>query len=156
MEFGDDSGHTFIQLTPDRIDEILLIENSSYPNPWSRELLLNEFAKEVSLRPALEFSGRIVAQSFSHLVLDELHILNLAVHPDFRRRGLGSALLGHLMSLAHSRGATHALLEVRTGNLPAQELYRSFGFEQVGVRKGYYADNREDALLLVAMVERVL
>ena len=141
-----------IELTPDRIDEIVFIENSSYPNPWSRELLLNEFNKEISLRPALELNGVIVAQSFSHLVLDELHILNLAVHPDFRRKGIGRELLRQLLSTGYRKGATHALLEVRVSNAAAQELYRSFGFQQVGIRKAYYADNREDALLLVAMV----
>lgn len=156
MESGGNASLRLIELTPDRIDEIVAIEISSYPNPWSKELLLNEFSKEISVRPALESCGRIVAQSFSHLVLDELHILNLAVRQEFRRQGLARNLLGRLLALAQSRGATHAMLEVRTGNEAAKSLYRAFGFEQVAVRKSYYADNKEDALLLMAMIERSL
>lgn len=156
MRSGGDSDVRLIELELSQLDEIVCIENSSYPNPWSRELIVNEFAKDISLRLGFELRGRIVAQSFSHLVLDELHILNLAVAPEFRKKGIGGKLLKELLLEAQRRGANHALLEVRVGNDAARALYRGFGFEQVGIRKAYYADNREDALLLVAILSSII
>jgi ribosomal-protein-alanine N-acetyltransferase len=81
------------------------------------------------------------------VVADEMHLLNLAVHPAHRRRGISRALLTAAMEQARSRGAAVVWLEVRPSNQAALTLYRSFGFEEVGVRRNYYTDNGEDALI---------
>jgi ribosomal-protein-alanine N-acetyltransferase len=82
------------------------------------------------------------------LLGDELHIANIAVAPKFRRLGLGRRLLGHVLHRAAEKGMQSATLEVRVGNRAALSLYESYGFQEVGRRKRYYSDNREDALLL--------
>jgi len=82
------------------------------------------------------------------LILDEVHIATLAVNPTFRQHHIGQRLLAHTLIKAVDLGAKKAFLEVRKGNLPARELYRKFGFIEVGVRRWYYQDNREDAVLM--------
>lgn len=144
---GDD-GLAPGELTIEMLPRVIFIEQHSYPNPWSKELLSAEFVKAISFRPCLFRDGIVVAQSFSHLVVDELHILNLAVAPDERGKGLGTKLLRYILEEGTRRGARHATLEVRVSNLVAQRLYRNFGFRKVGVRKHYYNDNLEDALVL--------
>jgi ribosomal-protein-alanine N-acetyltransferase len=92
-------------------------------------------------QPALGYGG-------FWLIVDEAHICTLAVHPEWRGRGLGELLLVHMVDLATTLNALVATLEVRTSNLVAQQLYRKYGFEVVGLRKGYYSDNHEDALIM--------
>jgi ribosomal-protein-alanine N-acetyltransferase len=85
--------------------------------------------------------------SFHHVV-DEMEILNIAVRPELRRRGLGARLLGLALGICAEMGVRLAALEVRTGNAPALALYARFGFVRVGLRRGYYADTGEDAVLM--------
>lgn len=94
-----------------------------------------------ALLPVLGYGG------FWHVV-DEAHICTLAVHPGWRGRGLGELLLVHLIEQATARNAAVVTLEVRTSNLVAQQLYRKYGFAVAGLRKGYYSDNQEDALIM--------
>ena len=82
------------------------------------------------------------------LVADELQLLNIAIAPDWRRRGIARLLIDELLAFAQTRACVLITLEVRSSNHPAQTLYRSYGFREVAVRKQYYADNREDALLM--------
>lgn len=148
---SDDEQSQFVvcELEPQWLDDIVRIENACYSNPWSRELLANEFKKNVSFRLAVRAGDLLVAHSFNHLVIDELHVLNLAVDPQWRCRGVGTLLLGSVLAGARERGGRNAYLEVRTSNSTAQSLYERFGFRRVGVRHRYYADNQEDALVYV-------
>ena len=100
----------------------------------------------------LEFKARVVAVIVLWRVLDEAHIATIAVHPDFRRRGIGRALLRTSMDAAYAEGARIYHLEVRAGNLAAQEMYADFGYEIVGRRPKYYQNNGEDALLLTLIL----
>jgi ribosomal-protein-alanine N-acetyltransferase len=134
-------------------EALCALERRCYSHPWSAELIRGEFRKEISLRLGLVVGGpsgsdSIVAYSFNYIVADELHVLNLAVHPDFRGRGHGKQLLSAVLKYAVSRGATYATLEVRQSNAIAKTLYSSMGFEVVGIRKNYYRDNLENALVL--------
>lgn len=97
---------------------------------------------------ALTETGRLVAYGGISLAADEAEILNIAVHPDFRHLGIGSRLMRHLMHAAHERGAASLYLEVRASNVAAHALYRSLGFDEIGVRKNYYKSPREDAVLM--------
>lgn len=137
-----------IYLDRTRAEEICALEPRCYSHPWSSDLIRSEFEKEISFRPALERGDRVIAYSFNYIVVDELHVLNLAVIPEERRNGIGRRLFAELLAGAFDRGARHATLEVRQSNHVAQRLYSSFGFELAGMRRHYYRDNSEHALVL--------
>ena len=132
------------------LDEIVAIEAASFNNPWTRDMYERELQNpDVSFLYVLRVPGQgIVAFCSFWLVLDEVHINNLAVRGDFRGRGLGTALLGHVLQAGASRGAGRATLEVRRSNAPARRLYESLGFEIAATRPNYYVSPAEDALIL--------
>jgi ribosomal-protein-alanine N-acetyltransferase len=128
---------------------VLLIERASFPTPWTEA----NFRHEIEDNPmawnlVAKIGGRVVGFACAYVVADEVMINDLAVEERSRRRGAGSALLRLLLDGARSRGCRRATLEVRPGNGPARALYGSFGFTVSGLRRGYYADTGEDALLL--------
>lgn len=102
----------------------------------------------VAVSPSSAGGEELIGLIGMWLVVDEAHIGTVAVHPEWRRKGIARRLMEHALREADVQGMVLAHLEVRRGNLPALELYRSFGFEQVGERPHYYEDNGEDALLL--------
>ena len=136
--------------TPDEIDAILAIEQASFTNPWTREMYVAELKNEgVSFFYLARDKGRqIVGFCSFWRVLDELHINNLAVVPEFRRRGVATALLRRVMEEAARFGTRRTMLEVRRSNTAAQELYERFGFVVAGTRSNYYTNPVEDALVL--------
>jgi|SRR3954465_2386370 ribosomal-protein-alanine N-acetyltransferase len=133
-----------------QIDEVLAIEEVSFTNPWSREMYLAELENAgVSFcYLARHADGRSIGFCSVWRVLDELHINNLAVLPDFRRSGVATALLAHVLGQGAAMGARRATLEVRRSNDSARLLYERFGFTLAGVRRDYYAKPVEDALVL--------
>jgi [ribosomal protein S18]-alanine N-acetyltransferase len=136
--------------SPDQIDAVLAIEHSSFSNPWTREMYLSELANRGVSYCYLAADDEGLAVGFCSFwrVLDELHINNLAVRPEFRLQGVASALLRHVLSQGARLGATRATLEVRRSNEAARQLYERFGFVIAGVRRGYYTSPVEDALIL--------
>lgn len=133
----------------DDLEEVLRIERLSFTIPWSKraflyELLENQRALYLVAWEAKQIRGYIGMW----IVLDEGHITNLAVHPDYRRRGIGRVLLETLMMESAKRGIQRLTLEVRRSNLGAQALYHGLGFKEAGIRHRYYQDNREDALIM--------
>lgn len=137
------------------LDAIVAIENCSFPFPWSRNLLKAEInGKEFSFVYVLRLvqpspsAGTLVGYIYFWLAADEVHILDIAVDPNYRRFGYGRQLLRFALDFGRERGACSAFLEVRASNLAARRFYETEGFEQIGVRKQYYSDNREDAHLL--------
>lgn len=134
------------------LDRVLHIERLSFPTPWPRsayryELEHNQRATYLVLVSHDEGEQLLGYVGF-WVVVDEAHIATIAVDPRARRRGLGALLLLRAMEDAQRQGAQTVTLEVRRSNLAAQALYAKFGFRQLGLRPAYYADNREDALLL--------
>lgn len=127
------------------------IEKLSFPAPWSLWCFLAEYANSKSTilvaGPPPPEPWEIWGYLVYWLLADEMHLLNLAVHPAHRRRGIARLLLTTALARAHSQGAAVVWLEVRPSNRAALALYQSFGFEEVGIRPGYYADNGEDALI---------
>jgi ribosomal-protein-alanine N-acetyltransferase len=132
------------------LDAIERIENAVYPTPWSRSMFAGELAKpsSLSLGGFDPDSGRLVAYLIVSRYVDAWHIMNLAVDPDWRRLGVASRLLDELFELTGSDPRRGYTLEVRVSNTTAIALYEHFGFESSGLRRGYYTDNREDALIM--------
>jgi ribosomal-protein-alanine N-acetyltransferase len=136
------------------LDSVLYIDRLSFSMPWPESAYRYEINKNKGamlwvaeeIHPPQE--DRVVGMIVVWLILDEAHIATLAVHPDFRERGIGSRLLEFALTEALHRGARKARLEVRAGNQIAQSLYEGFGFEVVHRRPRYYRDNNEDALLM--------
>jgi ribosomal-protein-alanine N-acetyltransferase len=132
------------------LDDILLIERASFSNPWTREMYMRELQNpDVSFLYVLRMAPEgIVAFCSFWVVLDEIHINNIAVRGDFQGRGLGAALLQRVLEVGASRGAERATLEVRRSNTPARRLYERLGFEIAATRPNYYVSPSEDALIL--------
>jgi [ribosomal protein S18]-alanine N-acetyltransferase len=156
---GDGAEMTWIierTLAEGDLEEIVAIEAASFSNPWTRQMYLRELQNpDVSflyvLRVPVEGEGRsdsIAGFCSFWLVLDEIHINNLAIRPEDRGRGLGAALLRHVLQAGARRGAERATLEVRRSNAPARRLYESLGFALAATRPNYYASPPEDALIL--------
>jgi [ribosomal protein S18]-alanine N-acetyltransferase len=136
--------------SPAQVDEVLAIEHASFTNPWTREMYLAELENAgVSLCfLARADDGHAVGFCSVWRVLEELHINNLAVIPEFRRSGVATALLQHVLGEGAALGARRATLEVRRSNDAAQALYGRFGFTIASVRRDYYSKPVEDALVL--------
>ncbi len=143
-----------VQLVPMRrrhLRSVLRIEGRVYPRPWSLALYLSE----ISLRAgryyiAARVDGFVVGYAGLMFSGDEAHVTNIAVDPDWQRHQIGTRLLLELAREARARGLRHITLEVRVSNTPAQELYQRFGFAPAGLRKNYYAEVNEDALIMWA------
>lgn len=133
------------------IDDLLAIENQSFQSPWPRDHFLNELTQThsfVLLARLPELSGAIAGYIIYWFIVDELHILNIAVSPQFRRQGLARSLIREVIRLAKFNNLKTAWLEVRTSNQEALSLYHSLGFKRAMTRKRYYSDTGEDAFIL--------
>ncbi|MBI5182339.1 MAG: ribosomal protein S18-alanine N-acetyltransferase [Nitrospirae bacterium] len=134
----------------DDINEVLKIERASFSMPWSSEMFRCELADHPFsyLYVAKDESGKILGYICYWLVFDEMNILNLAVSEGFRRKGIGSYLLRFVLEDSADKGAKSVNLEVRLSNTAAIRLYEGFGFRREAVRKGYYENPAEDAVLM--------
>jgi ribosomal-protein-alanine N-acetyltransferase len=131
------------------LDEVQRIEQASFSTPWPSnayrsELQTNRLASYLVAR----IDATIVAYGGMWLMVDEAHITTFAVHPRWRRQGIGERLLLGFLDLARDRHAREATLEVRLSNLAARRLYEKYGFRPVGLRPRYYSDDNEDALIM--------
>ena len=126
------------------------IERSSYPTPWSRSMFASELAKPSSLcLGAFEAeTGKLIGYLIISRYVDAWHVMNIAVDPNVRRAGVATALLRRLFELTSGDGRRGYTLEVRVSNTGAINLYERLGFQPRGIRRGYYTDNREDALIM--------
>jgi ribosomal-protein-alanine N-acetyltransferase len=149
------------------LDQVMEIERMVFSAPWSRrayqyEIAENEYSTMLVVRPRSRFDGGfrrllkhlkkpgpVLGYAGMWLLVDEFHISTIAVHPHWRGRGLGEFLLISLLDRAPVLGASRATLEVRVSNLVAQRLYQKYGFEVVSRQARYYADNNEDAFIMV-------
>ena len=130
---------------------VLRIEESVFPEPWSRRLFVEELAQRTSRAYRAAWVGnRIVGFAGQMFIDDESHVNNIAVDPEWQGRQLGAGVLLDLVHTALARGARHLTLEVRVGNEPALALYKRFGLAPVGVRPRYYPGTGEDALVMWA------
>ena len=124
------------------------IERAAYPTPWSRSMFAGELAKPSSICLGAFLDERLVGYLIVSRYVDAWHVMNVAVPPEQRRRGIASTLLEQLFELTGEDDRRGYTLEVRVSNTGAIALYERLGFESRGVRRGYYTDNREDALIM--------
>jgi ribosomal-protein-alanine N-acetyltransferase len=131
------------------IDDVLEIEQKSFATPWSREAFYNELTQnQFAVYVVLEEEEKVIGYCGVWIVVDEAHITNVAMLPDYRGRKLGEALMRKIIEVAVEMGAKTMTLEVRVSNFTAQSLYRKLGFQDGAIRKNYYTDNQEDALVM--------
>jgi ribosomal-protein-alanine N-acetyltransferase len=139
---------TFSLMTMADIQQIVALEKMCFSMPWSEKLFVNEIENNNSYFLTATIMGNLIGYAGFWLIIDEAHIVNLAVHPEFRRQGIGGMLLKIILDLAKQKGALKATLEVRETNTPANLLYERLGFVCVALRKGYYADTKEHAVVM--------
>lgn len=130
------------------IEEVYQIERMCFTTPWSLDSFTSEINNNLAKYIVAKVDGKIVGYGGMWIVIDEGHITNIAVHPDYREQGIGEALVKSLIVLAKEHNAYRITLEVRPSNAAALNLYKKFGFQVAGTRKGYYSDTREDALIM--------
>lgn len=128
--------------------DILDIESRSFPTPWRLSQFLDEIANPLSHIWALLEKDNLVGYICFWIVADEIHIMNIAIRPDMRGRGMAKLLLTKLINVAIDKDISQIWLEVRPSNKAAISLYLHLGFKKVGIRKGYYPDTHEDAIIM--------
>ena len=140
---------TIRRMTMDDVDGVYAVEISTFVDAWSRDAFVSYMKNPVARYLVAEQDGKIIGYVGAWIILDESHITNIAVLKEHRGQGTGNLLTHGLLQYLSNLGAAYATLEVRRSNEIAQNLYKSLGFVQLGVRKRYYADNGEDALIMV-------
>ncbi|MEG6586831.1 ribosomal protein S18-alanine N-acetyltransferase [Dendrosporobacter sp. 1207_IL3150] len=132
------------------IEDVLAVEVLSFSTPWSQDAFESEITNKLAYYLVLEDNRQVIGYAGMWLILDEAHITNIAIIPQYRRSGLGEKLLLEMIQKAKLHGAASMTLEVRVSNNAAQCLYEKLGFEKRGIRKQYYTDTKEDALIMWA------
>ncbi len=144
------------QMRMEDLDDVMIIEKASFITPWTRGMFIEELGSHHSVclvAKMLDESGsgeksKIIGFICSYFILDEIHILNIAVHPSYRRKGIAGLMMKEIIKKGYERGSRCIFLEVRVKNKAAIRFYEKLGFKVIGVRKGYYADTGEDALIM--------
>jgi len=131
------------------LDEVMEIERLAFRNPWSRQIFIEELERTWAHLEVARDGARVAAFCNYWLVRDEVHLLNIAVHPDARHRGHAARLMAHIIDFGRRHRCRYITLEVRRSNRGAVKLYRSFGFRPVGIRAHYYVEDGEDAIVML-------
>jgi len=139
-----------IPMQKDYLDEVIKVEEQAYgEHHWSKESFFNELNNQLAkYYCAFNEQGELVGYCGCWQIMEEAHITNVAVSPNFRRQNIGEALLVAIIKSCYKEMVKYLTLEVRVSNEPAIKLYEKYGFKSLGVRKGYYQDNNEDALIM--------
>ncbi len=136
-------------MTTADVDSVSNIEELSFSLPWSRKAFAAEIAEnDLAHYLVAEVVDQLVAYAGMWMILDEAHVTNVAVLPDYRGQGIGKLIMASLILYAEQQGAKRMTLEVRPSNEIAKNLYRQFGFVAAGLRKQYYTDTKEDAIIM--------
>jgi [ribosomal protein S18]-alanine N-acetyltransferase len=137
------------KMTLEDVPAVVALDQISFSLPWPERSFRFELTDNTASRCwVAEVDGRPVGMVVGWMLVDEMHVATIAIHPDYRRQGIGSKLLLHTLLKSIDEGAKSSFLEVRESNLAAQEMYLKFGYEKMGRRKRYYRDNDEDAILM--------
>lgn len=138
-----------IETNVKHIDDIMIVEKLCFEIPWSRAEFIHEISEnELAVYLSAEFNERVIGYIGMWNIHKEGHITNIAVHPQFRMNGIGELLVKNLMDISKKTGIESMTLEVKKSNMAAQRLYIRHGFTACGLRKSYYADNGEDAIIM--------
>ena len=136
------------------LDRILEIENRSFPSPWSQRAFIQEIENPNSHIWALLADNQLVGYICFWMFDREIQLINIAVHPDKRGKGLGHHLMTKMIETGFSKGSQYIWLEVRLSNLSAKLLYHRLGFEEIGRRRGYYRETKEDAIVMALSLQQ--
>ena len=139
---------TIRRMTMDDVDGVYAVEIGTFVDAWSRDAFVSDMKNPVARYLVAEQDGKIIGYAGAWVILDESHITNIAVDEPFRGRGVGTEVTRALMQYAANLGVQYLTLEVRRSNLVAQKMYQSLGFLKLGLRKRYYEDNGEDAIIM--------
>ncbi|MCC0628301.1 MULTISPECIES: ribosomal protein S18-alanine N-acetyltransferase [unclassified Clostridioides] len=143
------------EMTVKDIDEVFEVEKNCFEDYWSKESFRKELSNEVARYIVAKLDGKIVGYVGIWLILDEGHINNVAVHSDYRGKKIGDKLIKSIVDLCKDNNISSITLEVRVSNKIAQNLYRKYGFRMDGIRKEYYSDNKEDAIIMWNQIKEV-
>ncbi len=138
----------FLAMNTEHVDRVYRIEEESFFTPWSKQSIRSEINNPIGRYVVLCDGAEVVAYGGFWIVPPEANINNIAVAPEHRGKHLSKMLMNHLMEMGRNEGAKEMYLEVRSSNYVAQNLYRSLGFKMIGLRKGYYVDTDEDAIVM--------
>lgn len=141
-----------VEMNEVHVTQVAELEKRCFSDPWSERSIASELSNQLALWLVAEDNGVVAGYIGSQTVPDESDMMNVAVHPDYRRRGIAEALVNTLCDALKERGSVSLTLEVRASNEPAKALYEKLGFEQVGRRPNYYRNPKEDALILKKML----
>ena len=133
----------------DELDDVLDIENACFTDPWTKEMFIGAIGGEYTYFTLARDSGKICGYLLALIYPPEAEIMSIAVHPDCMGKGIGAALITEFISQSEARGSEAIYLEVRKSNERALRLYNKFDFVPVGIRKNYYSNPREDAIVMV-------
>lgn len=136
------------QMTSKDIDGVFEVEKNCFEHHWSKDAFKKELNNEVAIYLVAKLDGKVVGYVGIWFVMDEGHITNVAVHSDYRGRKIGDKLVQALVELCRENNIVSMTLEVRVSNIVAQNLYKKYGFKLAGIRKEYYSDNKEDAMIM--------
>lgn len=143
------NGMNIRRMTLEDVPTVLELDKLSFSLPWPERSFRFELTDNPASRSwVVELDGKIVGMIVAWMLVDEAHIATIATHPGHRRQGIARKLLTHALRYMSNEGAVSSFLEVRESNLAAREMYRGFGYDEVGRRKQYYKDNNEDAILM--------
>ena len=137
-----------IPMNESHVAQVAALEKLCFSDPWSETSIASELENPLSLWLIAEENGAVCGYVGSQTVLDETDMMNIAVRPDCRRKGIAAALIAELVSRLKARGSRILRLEVREANFSAIALYKAMGFTQLGLRKNYYRNPKENALIL--------
>ena len=136
------------KMTESHVAQVALLEKLCFADPWSEKSIASELDNQWALWLVALERDAVVGYIGSQTAVDETDVMNVAVHPDHRRKGIAEALIEMLIKQLQEQGSHALMLEVRASNAPAIALYEKIGFRQVGLRKNYYRKPKEDALIL--------
>ena len=139
---------TITEMNATHVTQVAVLEQICFADPWSEKSVASELDNRWALWLVAMEENRVVGYIGSQTSIDETDVMNVAVHPDFRRRGIAESLIIRLVEELKTMGSRALMLEVRASNAPAIALYEKLGFSQVGCRKNYYRNPKEDALIL--------
>ena len=137
-----------VNMNESHVVQVAELEKICFSDPWSEKSVASELTNPLACWLVAEENGEVAGYIGSQTVMDESDMMNVAVHPDYRRKGVAEALVMELVEALKKRESRCLTLEVRASNDPAKALYKKLGFEQVGLRKNYYRNPKEDALIL--------
>jgi ribosomal-protein-alanine acetyltransferase len=144
-----------VNMSESHIDGIMEIENDSFAIPWSRKSVESELNNKLAIYVVALLDNKVVGYGGMWHVVTEGHITNIAVHKDYRKKGIGDKIVKKMIEIAEDKEMIGLTLEVRTSNEAALKLYKNNGFKLEGIRKEYYEDNKEDAYIMWKMLVNI-